>query len=80
MQLIKFYGLPYDRIALPFGNFTRPITALRYIVECLAKFASIASRLFAVDAHIEKLAVLWISVAGMRYSNGFIDFWACERE
>lgn len=62
------------RLVVPFGNLTSPIASFGHVVESLAKFAPVAPRLLAVDAHIEELAVLRIGVPRVRRADGNINF------
>lgn len=68
------------KVHLPFRYITCPITAFGYVIECLAEFTSIAPWLFAIDAYVEKLAIVWIGITWVRGTNTLVYFRACELE
>lgn len=75
---IQEEGIQEDE--LPFGNLACPIASFRNFIECLAKFTSISSWLFTVNAHIKELAIIWIGIAWVRSSNACVNFRASEFE
>lgn len=67
-------------LSSPFWNSPCPIAFLCVIVECLAELATVATWCFTIDAHIEKLAIIWISVTRMSGAYVFAHFGACKFE
>lgn len=67
-------------MSLPFGDLPSPLASLADVIEDLTQLAAVPSRRVSIDAYVEVLTVLWISIPRVGGTYGLVHLRAFELE